>query len=458
MKFPLCLLALLTLCPAAADSGPRFGLVESIDVAPVVSDFSVGFDLLTSGNRQYVAYYDAQRRMTVASRLLDSKQWIYQVLPSKVGWDSHNYITMALDSEGHLHVSGNLHADPLVYFRTEKAGDILSLKPAAMTGELEDRTTYPRFLNDLDGRLVFTYRNGGSGNGVNLFNRYDTATRIWSRLLEKPLFDGEKLRSAYASVPSLGPDGLFHIHWVWRDTPDCATNQHLSYARSRDLIAWETAYGKKLDLPIRYGQSEAVVDPIPPGGGIINGGHRLAFDSAGKPVLAYHKADAAGNMQIFIARPGPEKWESRALTDWKTPIHFSGGGSMPFIGITVSISEMAPGVLGIGYRHKDHGSGTIQLDAATLLPLERKISLPPYFPNLLNRIESDFPSMETRRISRLDEPGPDGHAYLLQWESLGPNRDKKPPLPLPEPSMLRVHKMKAAVTPTRQIHAAEPDR
>ena len=266
------------------------------------------------------------------------------------------------------------------------------------------------------------------------------------------------LRSAYASLPEVGSDGWFHIHWVWRDTPDCATNQHLSYARSRDLIAWETAHGKKLGLPIRYGQSEAVVDPIPPGGGIINGGHRLAFDSAGKPVLAYHKADAAGNMQIFISRPSPEKWESRALTDWKTPIHFSGGGSMPFIGITVSISEMAPGVLGVGYRHKDHGGGTIQLDATTLLPLERKISLPPYFPGALNRIESDFPAMEIRRVSRLEESNPDGHAYLLQWESLGPNRDKKPPLPLPESSMLRVHRMKAEVTPTRQIHAAEPSR
>lgn len=450
MKFLPCLLALLTLCPCAAETPSRFGLVESIDVAPAVSDFRVGFDLLTTDTTQYVAYYDAQRRMTVASRPLDSEQWVYQALPSEVGWDSHNYVTMALDSEGHLHVSGNLHCNPLVYFRTETPGDIRSLKPAAMTGDQEDRTTYPRFLNDRDGRLVFTYREGGSGNGINIYNRYDTGTRTWSRLLDKPLFDGEGLRSAYPSLPEVGPDGWFHMHWVWRDTPDCATNQHLSYARSRDLIDWETAHGEKLDLPIRFGQSEAVVDPIPPGGGIINGGHRLAFDSKGKPVLAYHKSDAAGNMQIFIARPGSEKWEIHALTDWKTPIHFSGGGSMPFIGISVSgFWEMAPGVLGVGYRHKDHGSGTIQLDAATLRPLERNISQPPYFPRTLTRIESDFPGMEIRRVSRLDEPDPDGHSYLLQWESLGPNRDKKPPLPLPEPSILRLHKMKSQVTPDK---------
>ncbi|MBT7066783.1 MAG: hypothetical protein HN919_10805 [Verrucomicrobia bacterium] len=39
--------------------------------------------------------------MTVASRPLDSKKWTYQGLPSKVGWDSHNYITMAMDDDGY---------------------------------------------------------------------------------------------------------------------------------------------------------------------------------------------------------------------------------------------------------------------------------------------------------------------------------------------------------------------
>lgn len=450
MKSLSYLFALLSACPAAAVESPaRFALVESIDVAPAVSDFRVGFDLLTTDTRQYVAYYDAERRMTVAARPLDSEEWVYQTLPSEVGWDSHNYITMALDSEGHLHVSGNLHVDPLVYFRTEKPGDIRSLKPATMTGELEERTTYPRFFTDQEGRLVFTYRHGSSGNGINIFNRYDTETRTWSRLLDKPLFDGEGLRNAYPSGPSLGPDGWFHVHWVWRDTPDCATNQHLSYARSRDLIAWETAQGEKLELPIRFSHKQAVVDPIPPGGGIINGGHRMAFDAAGKPVLAYHKSDIAGNMQIFIARPGPEKWKSHVLTTWKTPVLFSGGGSMPFIGIRIGFSEIAPGVLGISYRHKDHGSGMIQLDAATLRPVERKISMPSDLPRSLSPRVGDFPGMKIRRNSQLDEADPEGYSYVLQWQSLGANRDKKPPLPLPAPSMLRIHKLKSEVTPTR---------
>jgi hypothetical protein len=90
----------------------RFQIENSLDVAEVPSGFPVRFCLLTAGQTQYVAYYDKLRRMTVASRPLDSNKWTYQVLPSNVGWDSHNYITMAMDDDGHLHVSANQSMDP----------------------------------------------------------------------------------------------------------------------------------------------------------------------------------------------------------------------------------------------------------------------------------------------------------------------------------------------------------
>ncbi len=439
------LLACAMAAPLVAEPASKFTLVESLVVAPVVSDFRVGFDILTTASHQFVAYYDDQRRMTVASRSLEAKTWTYQVLPSSIGWDSHNYLTMALDADGHLHLSGNLHADPLIYFRTEKPGDITTFQPARMIGELEERTTYPQFLNDAQGRLVFTYRHGGSGNGVNIYNRYDPVGRTWTRLLDTPLFDGEGLRNAYPKLPTRGPDGWFHTHWVWRDTPDCATNQHLSHARSRDLIHWESVFGQPVKLPIRYGQRELLVDPIPPGGGIINGGHHLAFDATGHPVLAYHKSDANGNMQIFIARPGRNAWEIHALTDWKSPIAFSGNGSMPFIGIGITrFGEIAPGILGIGYHHREHGSGLLQIDATTLRPVQKEVSVPPEFPTELNRVASPFPGMEIRRAFDPGTPGNDGFAYLLQWESLGSNHDRPRLPPLPPPSMLRVHKLKRA--------------
>ena len=275
---------------------PPFVIEESLEIGEVPSGFPVGFSLLTAGTRQYVGYYDKDHRMTIASRRVDSDKWQYQILDSKVGWDTHNYITMAIDRDGHLHVSGNMHCVKLIYFRTDKPGDITTLKRYAMTGKAEDRATYPVFLTDLQGELVFNYRDGGSGNGRRIYNKYNRETRNWSRLLNKPLLDGEGKRNAYPMRPVRGPNGWFHIVWVWRDTPDCATNSYLSYAKSRDLIGWESALGEKVELPMTLGNKSLCVDPIESGGGIINGCQRLIFDADDRPVITYHKSDANGNM------------------------------------------------------------------------------------------------------------------------------------------------------------------
>ncbi len=77
-----------------------------LDVAKVWSGHPAGFALLTWGQKQFVAYYDDNRQMTVAQRTLDSDTWQYAKLDSQVGWDSHNYITMAADSDGYLHLCG----------------------------------------------------------------------------------------------------------------------------------------------------------------------------------------------------------------------------------------------------------------------------------------------------------------------------------------------------------------
>jgi hypothetical protein len=441
----------LSACPlqtATADQRPassRLEISETWEVAKVPADFRVGFGLLTGPERQYVAYYDERRRMTVAARELDSDEWTYRTLPSKVGWDSHNYVTLALDQAGHLHVSGNMHVDPLVYFRTATAGDIRTLETASMTGKLENRVTYPRFFEDADGRLVFTYRHGSSGNGINLYNRYNPETKTWSRLLEEPLFDGEGERNAYPSGPVRGPDGWFHVRWVWRSTPDCATNHHLSYARSRNLIQWESAFGDAIELPIRFDHRELLVDPIPVGGGIINGGHRMHLDSEQRPVIAYHKADADGNMQLYLARPQDGRWERHVVTDWQHPVPFSGTGSMSFIGIRIrKFDEIAPGVLGLGYRHRDYGSGMLPIDERTLQPLAQPVepvAAARELPRRLSEVQSEFPGMEVRRAT---DRGDAGHGrYMLRWESLGPNRDKARKPPHPSPSTLTVHKLEA---------------
>ena len=420
----------------------EYRVAQEVVVEKVPSWFPVGFCLLTHGKQQYVAYYDEQHQMTVASRTLGEKTWKYAKLDSKVGWDSHNYITMAIDEKGALHLSGNMHVSPLVYFRSDASGGIESLRRMPMTGEEGDRVTYPRFMKDADGNLLFFYRSGSSGNGSRFFNRYDVNTETWGPLLKTPLFNGEGKRNAYPMGPEKGPDGYFHVVWVWRDTYKCETNNHLSYAKSKDMVHWESASGTPVSLPMKIEQEELWVDPIPSGGGIINGCAKLAFDSQKRPIISYHKADKQGYMQIYLARFENGEWKRHPITEWDKKITFEGGGTMPFIGIHVSgLTRFDPNTFFINYRHRDYGSGRIVIDQDSLKPVSRKVTVPSALPRSLAKKEISFEGIRVRRAWDIGSSNEPGVKYLLQWEALPPNRDRARKPPLPPASTLRVIKL-----------------
>lgn len=291
------LLALVILLPSLSVglADEPAAQTDSLDIAPVWAGHPVGFALLTHTPFQFVAFYDAHRQMTVAQRRLDERRWTFTKLPRTTGWDSHNYITLAADDDGFLHLSGDMHVVPLVYFRTTKPRDTATFERVEkMVGTEEDRCTYPRFFRGATNELLFCYRDGRSGNGNQIFNIYDRQTKTWNRLLDSPLTDGEGLRNAYCDGPTKGPDGFFHLAWVWRESPDAATCHDLSYARSKDLRHWETSAGKPLALPIKLEDSE-IVDPVPQRGGILNTSVRLGFDHLQRPTISYHKADAQGH-------------------------------------------------------------------------------------------------------------------------------------------------------------------
>jgi hypothetical protein len=216
------------------------------------------------------------------------------------------------------------------------------------------------------------------------------------------------------------------------------------------LIHWESAFGKKVDLPIRFEQADLVVDPIPAGGGIINGGHRMEFDSRNKPVFAYHKSDSCGNMQIYAARPEDGKWKHRVVTDWTHAVPFSGNGSMGFFGIRIRGFEKAgPDDFVVSYQHKDYGSGSLAFDARTLSRIEKNNPASSGLPSALQKVESDFPGMEIRHANDSGTCGTPGVRYLLQWETLDANRDRPRDPPLPAASTLRLHKLVQADHPSR---------
>ncbi len=434
---------LCTAVRAATAAGVPAG--ELVD--RVWSGHPVSFALLTERGHQFVAYYDAERRLTVAGRKLGEANWT-RVQPPGVpsahrrdsnttGWDSHNYLRLALDRDGCLHVSGNMHVDPLVYYRTRAPFDVATLERIdRMTGEREARCTYPVFFKNAAGALLFRYRDGSSGNGADLYNCYDEATRTWRRVLAAPLLDGEGRRNAYALDPVLGPDGRFHLVWMWRDTPDCATNHDLSYARSRDFIHWENSRGEPLALPITLATGE-VIDPARPREGLINMTFNLGFDAAQRPVVVYHRYDAAHRSQAWAARPrAAGGWDIAQLSAWEFTWAFSGGGSIA-AEVALGPPHLADdGTLLVDYSTQAAGAGRWRVDAGTLRTVAALPAAPAVLPESLLQPGSAGAGLEVQTVAARDH----GRRYVLRWETLPRNRDL-PRDSAPPPAELRLYEL-----------------
>jgi tetratricopeptide (TPR) repeat protein len=443
------LLALAVLAPLpgiGATEPPRAVVTESCDIAPVWAGHPVAFALLTRAPFQFAAYYDAERRLTVAQRRIGEPAWKFDPLPVTTGWDSHNSIELAVDDDGFLHLSGDMHAVPLKYFRSSKPLDASSFQRIeSMVGPDEKMCTYPRFFRGPNNDLLFTYRSGGSGDGNQIINVYDLETRAWRRLLDKPLTDGEGRRNAYFDGPVKGPDGWFHLAWVWRETPDCATNHDLCYARSKDMIHWQSAGGKDLSLPVTL-QNSPIVDPVPERGGIINCNIRIGFDKQGRVTISYHKNDAAGNTQPWNARCEEGKWQFYQTCDWPYHWNFGGGGSL---GAEVRLGGVRlgnDGQLTQAFRHPEFGHGIWRIDPQTLH--ERGTVDDVRTPAGLDKSTGTFPGLAVRWADDAGDSGSSNIRHVLRWETLGANRDAPRSGPLPPASMLRLYRIDDSATAT----------
>jgi hypothetical protein len=385
-----------------------------------------GFDLLTYGNKQFVAYYDKERYLTVASRIVGSELWQYKRLPTQIGWDGHNYITMAIDNNNDLHVAGNMHAVPLIYFRTTTPLEIGTLtRFPTMVGTDENRVTYPEFLRGGSNEFLFTYRNGVSGNGNNYYNIYNHTSKTWSRFLSQPLFSGGGTMNAYPVGPIRGPTGLFHVVWVWRDPGGGHLNHDLSYAQSPDLRNWRKSNGTRITLPITINNGE-IVDPVPVMGGLVN--HTIGFDHQNRVIISYVKYDANGNSQIYQARLENGTWVKYRTTNWTHRWDLLGGTTPSLIDFE-PIEPEDDGGLSQRFRHWIEGTGIWKLDPVTLRPVGNYV-FPSRLPASLRQLESTYQCVEPDgtdpmrvrfqaekgiRVSEAD--------YVIRWEGIP---DKSP--------------------------------
>src|SRR5210317_2034636 len=87
------------------ESASAESIEQVINIDKVWAGHPVGFCLLTHENRQYIAYYNAERSMVVGQRNLDEDVFSLHVMPrtsreltggtsTVLDWDSHNSVTL----------------------------------------------------------------------------------------------------------------------------------------------------------------------------------------------------------------------------------------------------------------------------------------------------------------------------------------------------------------------------
>ncbi|MFH0945670.1 MAG: BNR repeat-containing protein [Planctomycetota bacterium] len=282
--------------------------------------------VVSHGDWQYAAYYDQESRVVLAAREGTSEQW-HSLTTAFTGRtsDAHNSISLGVDGAGVPHLAWDHHGSPLRYLRGPEPGSFRLMGPLPMTGEKEERVTYPEFYSMPGGDLLCLYRDGSSGNGNLMLNRYDVGKWTWRRV-QDGLLDGEGERNAYWQF-TVDSSGTLHLSWVWRESGDVATNHDLCYARSPDGgVTWERSTGEAYALPITAANAE-VACRIPEKSELINQ-TSMCVDSLGRPYIATYWRDEGSEVpQYRLVWREEDSWRSRPVSQRTTPFSLSGGGT-----------------------------------------------------------------------------------------------------------------------------------
>lgn len=285
-------------------------------------------DPLTSHDGyQYVSFYNNDGEILLGRRITGTGEWDLTTTPYTGNIkDAHNTISICTDGSGILHMAWDHHGHPLHYCTSAEPGSTELTGMKSMTGQYEDRVTYPEFFRLPDGGLLFLYRHGSSGNGLTMLNRYDTASRSW-QTIQHPLISGEGERNAYTNQIAIDNKGVWHISWCWREHGGVETNHDLCYGRSADDgLTWEMSDGEKYTLPITMSNAE-VVKSIPQNREYIN--HTtMDTDSRGNPYIATYWTPRGSDVpQYHIVYHDGEGWHTVQVGERTQSFSLSGGGT-----------------------------------------------------------------------------------------------------------------------------------
>lgn len=305
---------------------------------------------------QYAAWYDGKAELMLAQRRWGGEDWKVRATGLRGNTrDAHNGIALGVDGAGTLHMAWDHHNHPLRYVRATAPGSIDLTGKLPMTGEREERVTYPEFFAPANGDLLFLYRLGASGNGITILKRWHVREGRWSTVQEN-LIDGQGGRNAYTNGIAIDARGVWHLSWCWRETPDVETNHDICYARSSDEgRSWQTSTGKAYALPITQDTAEVVL-PLPQRSGLINQ-TSMAVTPAGLPRIAtYYRPAPDKAAHYHMVWHDGRGWRSEVLGPRKLDFTLAGRGSRssPLSRPLVLVSRS--GLTWVVYRDEERGN------------------------------------------------------------------------------------------------------
>ena len=307
---------------------------------------------------QYAAYYDSTGTIVLAKRKYGDTTWILNRTQYAGNiYDAHCSISIMIDGNGLLHMAWGQHDNPLNYCTGSFPGSIIMNNKSVMTGIQEDSVSYPEFYKLSNGDLLFFYRQGRSGKGNLIINKYHVAKKKWERL-QSNLIDGESQRNAYWQA-FIDNNNIIHVSWVWRETWDVETNHDLCYAKSTDGgITWQKSTGEIYQLPISASTAE-IAWHIPVKSELINQTSMHADKESNPFIVSYWRAESADVPQYHLVYNINGCWKRMKISDRSTNFSLSGGGTKKIPvsrpQLLVEESEHALHVYMI-YRDSEHGN------------------------------------------------------------------------------------------------------
>jgi len=282
--------------------------------------------LVSYKDTQFIAFYDTDKNVVLGKRRLGETKWNLLITQYKGNTnDAHNDISIMVDGAGYLHMAWDHHNNPVNYCKSIAPLSLILTDKIPMTGKKESKVSYPEFYKMPGGNILFFYRDGGSGNGNLMIDLYNVQRKQWTQV-QDGLINGEGKRNAYWQT-AVDNNGTIHLSWVWRESPDVASNHDMCYAKSTDGgITWEKSTGEKYKLPITAATAEYACK-IPQRSELINQTSMCA-DEDGNPYIAtYWRSEGSAIPQYRLVYNNGHQWKTLAISKRVTPFTLSGAGT-----------------------------------------------------------------------------------------------------------------------------------